>query len=105
AKVVMQIHYHPAGLVQAPDATQLDLRISQTWPSKMYFVTALGNAETEASGLHVQPDETTAAFMIPRDAADHVESMSFTLPVIDGDIRLFSANPHMHLVGTHIEST
>ncbi|HEY5952007.1 MAG TPA: cytochrome c, partial [Kofleriaceae bacterium] len=43
AKLVMQLHYHPAGTAAAPDATALDLRTSTVWPKKMYFVGAFGN--------------------------------------------------------------
>ena len=43
AKLVMNIHYHPAGIVHEPDSTEIDLRTSKTWPKKMYFVAGFGN--------------------------------------------------------------
>jgi hypothetical protein len=108
AKLVMQIHYHPAGLVHAPDKTAIDLRFSQTWPEKMYFVTAFGNA-FQAPNLLAGPNDRagTPEFLIPKNVADHTEHMRVTIPDLGGlqDVRLFSANPHMHLIGTHISST
>lgn len=105
-KVAMQIHYHPNGTTAAPDSTAIDLQYSTVWPQKMYFVTALGNAPDAANGLQPDPDDTGApAFMIPKNKSDHTETMVATIPDISnlGDVRLYSVNPHMHLVGTHIQ--
>lgn len=108
AKLVMQIHYHPAGLVHDPDRTSIDLRTSNVWPKKMYFVGAFGNA-TAAPQLLPDPEDRTAApeFRIPANSADHGEHMRFTVPDLGGltNVRLYSANPHMHLIGTHISGT
>jgi hypothetical protein len=108
SKLVMQIHYHPAGLAHAPDKTSIDLRFSTQWPKKMYFVGALGNAAT-APTLLPGPGDTngTPQFMIPKDVKDHTEHMRFTMGDTSafGDVRIYSANPHMHLVGTHISAT
>jgi hypothetical protein len=104
AKIVMQIHYHPAGVVNDPDVTAVDLRFSPTVPKKMYFITAFGN-EAAAPNLLPDPDDTgTPQFLIPKNSRDHVEHMTRTVPSLGGftDVRLYSANPHMHLVGTHI---
>lgn len=106
AKLVMQIHYHPAGLTNDLDVTEVDLRISSQWPHKMYFVTAFGN-EAAAPNLEPGPgDDGTPRFLIPANAADHTERMFRVIPDLGGlqDVRLFSVNPHMHLVGTHIRS-
>jgi hypothetical protein len=107
AKLVMQIHYHPAGLVHNPDRTSIDLRFSNTWPSKMYFVTALGNAAAAPQLLPGPNDADGPEFRIPKNVADHTEHMRFTIPDLGGlqDVRVFSVNPHMHLLGTHISST
>jgi hypothetical protein len=104
AKVLMQIHYHPAGAVNDPDTTSVDMRFSQQWPKKMYFITAFGN-EFAAPNLLPDPDDTgTPQFMIPKNKADHVEHMRRTVPALGGltGVTVYSANPHMHLVGTHI---
>ena len=106
SKFVMQIHYHPAGVTNDIDFTKIDLRITSTWPQKMYFVTAFGNA-FQAPQLEAGPGDIggTPRFLIPANSADHPEKMSVTLPDIGGqEVQLFSANPHMHLVGTHIQS-
>jgi hypothetical protein len=105
AMIVMQIHYHPAMLTNAPDTTSVDLRLSQNWPQKMYFVAAFGNAPTSPQ-LLPDPDDstTTPEFTIPANKQDHVENMVFTIPDLTslGDTRIYSVNPHMHLTGTHI---
>lgn len=76
SKLVMQIHYHPAGMTHAPDRTAVDLRYSSTWPEKMYFVTAFGN-EFQAPNLLSGPNDTggTPQFMIPKNVARHTERM------------------------------
>jgi hypothetical protein len=108
AKFVMQLHYHPAGMVAAPDATAIDLRTSTTWPKKMYFVGAFGN-EFQAPALLPDPDDRVATipeFRIPANDGDHNEHMRITVPPL-GDlqqVQLYSVNPHMHMVGTHISA-
>ncbi|CAN5818103.1 hypothetical protein BH11MYX3_BH11MYX3_39220 [soil metagenome] len=106
AKIVMQIHYHPANHTNDIDFTSVDLKFSTVWPRKMYFVAAIGN-EFAAPNLEPSPDEAPGAmpaFMIPRNAANHPENMNRTLDSLGGltGVKVFSVNPHMHLVGTHI---
>lgn len=108
AKLVMNIHYHPAGAAAAPDSTEIDLRTSTKWPAKMYFVAGFGN-EFKAPTLLPDPDDrlaTTPEFRIPANAADHNEHMRITIPALGNlqDVRLYSVNPHMHMVGTHISA-
>lgn len=106
AKIVMQIHYHPAGQTNAPDATAIDLRFSSQWPERMYFVFALGNAPTAPQLLAGEADNGAPRFLIPAMANDHDEHMRFEMPAgIPDDIRMWSVNPHMHLIGTHISAT
>ena len=108
AKLVMQLHYHPAGGASAPDATSIDLRTSLTWPKKMYFVGAFGN-EFQAPNLLPDPDDRLATipeFRIPANDGDHNEHMRITIPPL-GDltqVQLYSVNPHMHMIGTHISA-
>lgn len=107
SKMVMQIHYHPAGAINDPDVTAVDLRTSLQWPQKMYFVGAFGNA-IAAPNLLADPDDRGAPeFRIPANAADHTEHMQFAVGDLGGltNVQLYSVNPHMHLVGTHIDST
>jgi hypothetical protein len=107
AKLVMNIHYHPAGGNHAPDSTEIDLRTSKVWPKKMYFVAGFGN-EFQAPTLLADPDDrfATPEFRIPANDADHNEHMRVTIPAL-GDlknVRLYSVNPHMHMIGTHISA-
>ena len=108
SKLVMQIHYHPAGAVNDPDITAIDLRTTTTWPQKMYFVGAFGNA-FQAPNLLPDPDDRTSApeFRIPANSAAHEEHMTFAVGDLGGlqNVQLYSVNPHMHLVGTHINSS
>jgi hypothetical protein len=108
AKIIMQLHYHPAGGTHAPDATAIDLRTSSVWPKKMYFVGAFGNA-TAAPQLLPDPEDrtTTPEFRIPANSADHTEHMRFTVGDLGTltNVRLYSANPHMHLIGSHISGS
>lgn len=104
AGLVMQIHYHPAGMVNEPDTTVVDLRMSPVAPKRIYAILAFGN-EAQAPNLLPDPDDIGAPqFMVPRNAVDHVEHMRRQVPSLGTftDVRLYSANPHMHLVGTHI---
>jgi hypothetical protein len=111
SKVVMQLHYHPANAVNDPDITSIKLRTSSQWPQKMYFVAAFGNATT-APSLLPDPDDrdvTTPEFRIPANSADHTEHMRFVVPDLAGaglhNAQFYSVNPHMHLIGTHINGT
>ncbi len=109
AKLVMQIHYHPAGTVAAPDTTSVDLRTSSVWPQKLYFVGAFGNAAA-APQLLPDPDDRIAGvpeFRIPANKPDHTEHMAIPVPDLGGltGVQFYSVNPHMHLVGTHINAT
>ncbi len=107
AKLVMQIHYHPAGQTHPPDRTSIDLRLSDQWPERMYFVTSLGNAFQAPNLLPGPGDDGSPRFFIPKSSAAHTEHMRFTIPPLGNltDVRLFSANPHMHLIGTKISAT
>lgn len=106
SKIVMQIHYHPAGTTNLPDTTAIDLHFTPTWPRKMYFVAAIGN-EAQAPNLLPDPDDrstTTPEFRIPHDSASHTETMRRTIDNLGNltGVKVYSVNPHMHLVGTHI---
>jgi hypothetical protein len=105
AKIVMQIHYHPAGGIHEPDVTKVDLQYSTQWPRKMYFVTAIGN-EFAAPNLEPGPGDLGAPrFLIPANSPDHTEKMFRDITTLGGltNVKVYSVNPHMHLVGTHID--
>lgn len=102
--IVIQIHYHPGGrLTNAPDATELDLRLVGARPSQIYTATAVGNAFAAPELLADPDDRGGPEFRIPANREAHVERMRFTLGAIEQPIPLFSAYPHMHYVGTGID--
>lgn len=106
SKIVMQIHYHPAGVTNLPDATEVDVHFTPSWPKKMYFVAAIGN-EFQAPNLLPDPDDrsaTTPEFRIPHNMPAHTEAMQRRIDSLGGltGVKVYSVNPHMHLVGTHI---
>jgi hypothetical protein len=106
SKLVMQVHYHPAGRSYPADRTKVDLRVSSTQPKRAYMVTGFGNIGEAPELLPGPGDEGAPRFVIPRNASDHVERMRIAIPNL-GDItdaRVFSVNPHMHFVGTHIST-
>jgi len=109
SKFVMNIHYHPAGTAPAPDTTVIDLRTSTVWPKKMYVVGAFGN-EFAAPKLLPDPDDRIAGtpeFRIPANRPAHGEHMRVTVPSFGTipEVKLYSVNPHMHMVGTHLATT
>ena len=106
AKIVLQIHYHPAGEPYPPDATAVDLRVGSDWPQRMYFAVQIGNAPS-APYLLPDPDDrdpNVPEFRIPADSPDHGEHMRIPIRDLGGlsDVRVVSVNPHMHLLGTRI---
>ncbi len=107
AKLVMQVHYHAGGRTYPPDKTSIDLRFSEKWPTRMYFVGSFGNAAV-APDLQPGPHDRNATpeFFIPRDVDKHTERMRIPVPDLFGysDVRVYSANPHMHLLGTHLSA-
>lgn len=104
ALLELQIHYHP-GDVNEPDVTSLDLRLSTVTPRKRYFPIPIGN-EPSAPFLLPSADEAPGAepaFVIPRNAPDHVERMVREVSVGSlTDVRIVSVSPHMHYIGTQI---
>lgn len=108
-KLVMQIHYHPAGATADPDLTRVQLRFSDTKPEYYLKTSLIGNfPKTLANGDGLLPGPNDgpegAEFHVPAGAADHTESMQFTLPaMINGKptpkLYVYGVGAHMHLVG------
>jgi hypothetical protein len=103
SRLVVQIHYHPAGVINDPDLTAIDMRLSPVTPRRMFLGMTFGN-ELGPPNLLPDPDDVgPPQFIVPRNVGDHVEHMRIPVPDLGlTDVRLFSANPHMHLIGTHI---
>lgn len=107
SKLVMQVHYHPGGKTHRPDRTSIDLRFSTEWPRKIYVVHSMGNM---LSAPELQPGPADGddgpTFFIPANAAAHTEHMRMRVPALGHpDVRIYSVNPHLHLVGTHVSAT
>ncbi len=109
AKLVMQVHYHPAGSVAAPDATQFQIRFTESPPEYQASITLIGNyksAQASGDGLLPGPnDNGSPAFFIPAGAKGHTETMRLTLPQEIGgnplpELKVYGVSTHMHYVGT-----
>jgi hypothetical protein len=104
AKLVMQIHYHPAGATGAPDTTKFQMRFTATSPEYEAAIALIGNdnkAEASGDGLLPGPNDTGApAFLIPANVKGHTETMRFTVPVGLPELKIYGVGTHMHYVGT-----
>lgn len=109
AKLVMQIHYHPAGATGAPDATQFQMRFTKDAPEYEAAIALIGNftgAQAGGDGLMAGPDDKGAPeFFIPAGAKGHTETMRYTLPQKIGnsplpELKVYGVATHMHYVGT-----
>ncbi len=99
SRLVMQVHYHPSGEQAAPDATTLQLRWAEGPPEREAVLALLGNAADRSEGLLPGPDDgASPEFRIPAGAADHTETIEYTLPL--GALSVFSVATHMHYIGT-----
>lgn len=113
AKLVMQVHYHPAGADAAPDLTKLELRFLPKVPEYRVIFLAIGNATSQlpdGSGLQPGPDDKNGVeFLIPAGNKGHTETTKRLIPeefmgesLVNG-FKLYRAMPHMHYVGTDIK--
>jgi hypothetical protein len=102
SKLVMQVHYHAAPGVSAPeDHTRLLLRFTNQTPQYLAFTQLIGNFRTSSGGPGVLLEPP---FEIAPNAKDHVETMQVSIPAeIRGrstsNLRLLGAAGHMHYVG------
>lgn len=101
ARIVMQVHYHPAGAVAAPDVTAVQLRWADAPPAREAMLALLGNASSAGDGLLPGPnDRGSVEFRIPAGASGHTETIEYTLPRYMPTLSVFAAGTHMHYVGT-----
>ncbi|XXY51781.1 hypothetical protein WME91_11630 [Sorangium sp. So ce269] len=111
SRLVMQVHYHPAGATAEPDTTRVQLRFTQGVPEYLMGVALIGNFESslaEGGGLLPGPDDAEGIeFLIPAGAKDHVETMQFRMPASasSSEVRLYGAGTHMHYVGKDMRVT
>jgi hypothetical protein len=104
SKLVMQIHYHPAGATGAPDSTQFQMRFTDVDPDYEAAIALIGNytkAQPDGDGLLPGPDDTNGPqFFIPAGAKGHTETMRFTVPSGLPELKVYGVATHMHYVGT-----
>lgn len=113
SRLVMQIHYHPAGETHEPDATRFQMRFTSSPEYEMVFALIGNDGSQQADGDGLQPGPNDAGgiqFRIPAEASDHTETMLFTLPAtINGgpmpELYVYGSGTHMHYVGTDMRVT
>ena len=109
-RFVMQIHYHPAGAVNAKiDLTRVVLRFTQGEPEWTGASVLIGNFDKPLGpDLGLLPGEDDPAggpeFVIPAGKAAHRESMRFLLPAtLNGapmpELHIYGVGTHMHYLG------
>lgn len=104
SRILLQIHYHPAGTVAEPDTTAVQLRWETEAPEWTALITSIGNFSTEEEGLQPDPDDRrNVEFRIPPDVPDHVETEILTTEPDETDFHFFSVETHMHMIGTDME--
>lgn len=104
AQIVVQMHYHPGGLVGESDRPSVTVRPLATRPTHQLYNTLLGNQYSEAVGLEPGPDDRGfVEFRIPADVAGHTEEMVTTLDRGFSNLPIATVGAHMHLIGTQME--
>jgi hypothetical protein len=109
SKLIMLIHYSPAGAIAEPDVTTVRLRTTQRKPEYLLFTNAVGNAPEQlpsGDGLLPGPHDPDGkpVFLIPKNAHDHVETMQFTMPPKQAGAEkqttwIYGVMAHEHLAG------
>ena len=103
ARVLVQMHYHPAGKVGEEDETLLRVKLAEGIPTAALYQTLVGNFFTEGMGLEPGPnDRWGAEFRIPANVAGHTETMTYVVPNGVQDLPLVSFGAHMHLAGVSL---
>jgi hypothetical protein len=112
--MVMQIHYHPAGVTADPDTSRIQLRLNKEKPKYGFEYRLFGNFPNAVGelgvGLLPGPDDTDGVeFRIPADSASHVETEQVTIAAPDAAVpgifkvpagtRIYGEFLHMHYLG------
>lgn len=108
SKLVLQMHYHPAGTTADPDMSKLQLQFHPGVPEYKAVFVPVGAPVELPNGDGLQPgmnDKNGVEFLIPAGAKAHVEAIKMTLPAEGEDgqplpeMKVSSAQSHMHYVG------
>jgi hypothetical protein len=105
--LLFDLHYHPNGDgSETDDSTSMALMFADEKPELVSLVLLLGNFEklqqTEVGDgdLIKQSDEDAAEFMIPANAKQHVEEVTWKWKLPAGSfLRVYAIGTHMHYVG------
>ncbi|MCO4761409.1 MAG: hypothetical protein KC502_07885 [Myxococcales bacterium] len=87
SRVVMQVHYNVAAGETEPDQTRLDLVLTETPPKRLVVTRPL-----IIRNLDIQPGDKSAP---------HEQTFRY---YGEGEVRVHSLTPHMHLLGSSFES-
>ncbi len=107
SKLVLQMHYHPAGTTADPDLSKLQLQFHPGVPDYRALFMPVGTPIALPNGDGLQPgpgDKEGPDFLIPAGAKTHVEAIKMTLPSsLEGhpmpEMKVATAMSHMHYVG------
>jgi len=111
ALILLDVHYHPTGQTELDVDTRLSLMLADERPALISRVLLFGNArghdvyESGTNDLLQQPGEDKPEFLIPAEAKDHVEEMTWTWNVANNAFRVYAAATHMHYVGRDMRVT
>lgn len=104
SRIVMQMHYHPAGVAGEVDRPTLRVRELASAARYELHNTLIGNAPNEAAGLLPGPnDDGVVEFRIPANVAGHTEEMYATFDYEFPNLPIPTVGAHMHLIGTSME--
>lgn len=105
SRILLQAHYH-TWAVGAADATTLDLRWQDEEPVRSASLQVFGN-EDSPPALQPGPEDPPSgpAFLIPRFAYDHTESLRLQVEEGAAPRRIWGFGPRMNYVGKAIRLT
>lgn len=107
SRIVLQMHYHPAGDAGKPDLTGIRLSYQKRPTIKTAYLTGVGNAYDAATGLAPGEGDRYGVpeFRIPAGETDHTERMSFDFGDVGGRYDVWAMEAHMHMVGVDLLAT
>jgi hypothetical protein len=103
SRIVMNVHYHPAGSGAQTDVSSIDLRWTTSKPPYEMALALLGNAGSAVRGLMPGTSDPPEgpAFVIPAGARGHEERMQIPVPAqLVRPVKILAVGTHMHYVGT-----
>jgi hypothetical protein len=104
AKLVVQIHYHPTGVVQTDPDTAVAFREADGVPAYIGEYALPGNESSldgNGYGLQAGPnDQGEPEFRIPAGVQGHTERMLVYVPPLFEEAIIWQASSHMHYLGT-----